>query len=46
VCLCCAGAACAGVGLISFTLACELVGPSYRGVVGVATQFFWCSGAQ
>lgn len=40
-----AGSACAGVGLISFTLACELVGPSWRGSVGVATQFFWCGGA-
>jgi hypothetical protein len=33
-----------GMGLVSFTLACEVVGPSWRGVIGIASQFFWTVG--
>lgn len=33
-----------GMGLISFVLACELVGPSWRGKAGIGTQFFWATG--
>jgi MFS transporter, OCT family, solute carrier family 22 (organic cation transporter), member 4/5 len=39
------GAAASGIGLIAFTLVCELVGPAWRGIVGVGSQFFWCTGS-
>lgn len=34
-----------GIGLVAFTLACEVVGSSWRGVLGIASQCFWCLGA-
>eukprot|EP00892_Ulva_mutabilis_P005097 jgi/Ulvmu1/295/UM001_0299.1 len=39
------GASTAGMGLVSFTLACEIVGASWRGIMGIASQLFWCTGA-
>lgn len=42
---CGAGLTVSGIGLVAFTLACEVVGSSWRGVLGIASQCFWCLGA-
>jgi len=38
------GIATAGMGLVSFVLATEIVGPPVRGVAAIATQLFWAAG--
>jgi MFS transporter, OCT family, solute carrier family 22 (organic cation transporter), member 4/5 len=39
------GFAVSGIGVVAFTLACELVGSSWRGTLGIVCQCFWGLGA-
>uniref|UniRef100_A0A061RDK7 MFS transporter, OCT family, solute carrier family 22 (Organic cation transporter), member 4/5 n=2 Tax=Tetraselmis sp. GSL018 TaxID=582737 RepID=A0A061RDK7_9CHLO len=44
-CRCVSGIGVAGIGMVAYILGCEYVGPSWRGLLGVAAQQFFAFGA-